>query len=73
MKLYSLNELSALSQDQLFDLHREMSRYLMVLSADAIERREAFENLDTIRRILNRPSRPLVYTPRRGRFLPPAP
>jgi hypothetical protein len=69
MKLYSLNELFALNQDQLLDLHREMSRHLMVLSADTIERREALENLDTIRRVLNQSTR----ANRRGGFTPPAP
>jgi hypothetical protein len=73
MKYFSMNELEAMSRDQLIQLHREMSRHLLVLSEDTIERRQALENLDNIRRILNRPIRPLVYTPRRGRIRPPSP
>ena len=69
MKLYSLNELLALHRDQLLDLHREMSRHLMVLSADAIERREALENLHTIRRALNQPT----GSNRRAGLTPPTP
>jgi hypothetical protein len=69
MKLFSMNELLALSRDELLDLHDDMSRHLMVLSADEIERREALENLDNIRRVLNRP----VQTNQHGGFLPPAP
>jgi hypothetical protein len=69
MKLFSFNELQAMSRDQLLDLHQEISRHLMVLSADVIERCEALENLDTIRRVLNRP----VHAQRRGGLTPPAP
>ena len=68
MKLFSVNELLALSRDQLLDAHEEMSRHLMVLSADEIERRTALENLDNIRRVLYRP----VEAHRREGCSPPA-
>ncbi len=43
--------------------------HLLVLPADAIERREALENLDNIRRVLHR----LAMRPWRCGFTPPAP
>jgi hypothetical protein len=55
MKLYTMTELLMLSREELNALYRLISMHLLVLHSDAIERREALENLDTIRRVLNRP------------------
>ncbi len=55
MKLYTMTELLMLNREELNALYRLISMHLLVLHSDAIERREALENLDTIRRVLNRP------------------
>jgi hypothetical protein len=55
MKLYTMTELLMLNREELNALYRLISMHLLVLHSDAIERREALENLDVIRRVLNRP------------------
>ena len=55
MRIFPISELLQLSRYELLELHRKISTHLLVLADNAIERREALENLDTIRRVLNRP------------------
>jgi len=55
MKLYTMTELLMLNREEVNALYRLISMHLLILHSDAIERREALENLDTIRRVLNRP------------------
>ncbi len=69
MKLYTMTELLMLNREELNALYRLISKHLLVLHSDAIERREALENLDNIRRVLHR----LAMRPWRCRFTPPAP
>ncbi len=69
MKLYTMTELLQLNRSELITLQRLAEMHLLVLPADAIERREALENLDNIRRVLHR----LAMRPWRCGFTPPAP
>lgn len=69
MRIYTLSELQLLSRTQLLELHEIISRHLMVLSDNTNERHEALENLDRIRRVLNRQA----YRPCPGGVLHPAP
>ena len=55
MRIFPISELLQLSRHELLELHRKISTHLLVLADNAIERREALENLDNIRRVLNRP------------------
>ena len=55
MRIFPISELLQLSRYELLELHRKISTHLLVLADNAIERREALENLDNIRRVLYRP------------------